>query len=352
MAGFQFMHIESYARSPSALRGSRRAAEGKKRSKGTGGWSARQVLAEALREPGACGHVEQPQQPEVLLGDLDQLARELDELERNPPKGQRKDTPILMAGVLSAPWPPDDPRGVEWRMDAMHWLRREFGTNLAVVVAHNDEPHDHMHFYVKAPGWLSVKPIHPGTVARAKVAEEGGDGKAQREAFNGAMRAMQDRYQDQVGMAHGMSRVGPRRRRLTRSAWVEEQRQAEVLAEARKRAKLVEAEVAEARDGIERERRQIRAERAALELQRQEVAADQERIRLLAASLSPVEEQRAAERHAELQEQKRKKAAEAIKEAAVKGRAASERESAFLSVLKGPEEPARQTDTPSPSKRR
>lgn len=222
--GFQFAHLESYARSVSKLKGAQRAAKGSRRDRSSGGWSARDVLAEALREAGACPHVDAPQPPEVLLGDLQQLA---DEIDREPaPRGQRKDCPILLAGVLSAPWPPGDPRSVEWRMDAIEHLRAEWGDRLRCVVAHNDESRDHLHFYATAPGLGPVKGLHPGYKARSAAAADGEDAKAQKASYESAMRAWQDRYAT-VAAKHGMTRLGPGRRRLSRAAWLEEQRLAE-----------------------------------------------------------------------------------------------------------------------------
>ena len=54
--GFQFLHIEAYARHGSKQHGQPRK------------WSAREIAAEAMREPDACPHVEQPQPPKVLHG--------------------------------------------------------------------------------------------------------------------------------------------------------------------------------------------------------------------------------------------------------------------------------------------
>lgn len=263
MAGFQFAHIEVYARSVSKLKGAQRAAKGSKRDASSGGWSARDILAEALREADACHHVDAPQPPEVLMGDLQQLA---DELDREPPvKGQRKDTPILLAGVASAPWPPGDPRSAEWRLDTIEHLRQEWGDRLRCVVGHNDEAHDHLHFYVTAPNWGPVKGLHPGYAARraAAEAEETKDSpKAQKRAYDAAMRAWQDRYAA-IASQHGMTRFGPGRRRLTTAQWNDEQRAAEQTAKLEARAKAtaesVKTQAAEARGLLERAQA-IRAE--------------------------------------------------------------------------------------------
>lgn len=205
MSGYQFIHVEMYARSVSKLTGKGRAKKGQQRKAKTEdtGWTARQIVAEARREVGQFSPKITPLKPEPIFGDLDSLAAELDALDADPPKGQRKDTPILLAGVVSSEWAPDDPRSIEWRMDALGYLSKIFGSNLRAVVAHNDEPHDHMHFYVCMPSLEPVKGLHPGHIARQKAKDAGEDAKAQTEAYTAAMKALQDDYYSQVAKKHG-----------------------------------------------------------------------------------------------------------------------------------------------------
>lgn len=297
MPGYQFAHIEMYARSPSRLQGARRAMAGQTRQRGTGGWSARQVLAEALREPGTCPHVEQPQPPEILIGDLAGLADRIDALERDPPRGQRRDTPILMAGVMSAPWKPGEPASVEWRMNALNYLQQQWGDALQAVVAHNDEGYDHLHWYVTAPGMASVKSLHPGAVARAKAAAiPGATPRDQVAAYSAAMRAYQDQYH-QVACVHGMARLGPARRRLSREAWKQEQRQAEALANARtlahELAQQAQAELNRRQAALDRRQSELEHEQAGLERERR-------RLQLLMEAMTPEQVEQAADRHARL----------------------------------------------------
>lgn len=300
MAGFQFARIETYARTPSAMKGARRAAAGQKRAKGTGGWSARQVLAEALREPGACPHVAQVQVPVVLLGDLAGLASRVDELDRDPPPGQRKDTPVLLAGVLSAPWPPGDPRGNRWRADSVAWLRQKWGDNLQCVVAHEDESHDHMHFYVTSPDWGSVKRLHPGLHARKSAADEGEAGKGQKAAFTAAMQAFQDAYSAEVAVKHGMARLGPGRRRLTREAWRDEQQQAEVLADVSKRARQIAVNARKEIDTLNQRARALDERDRALDERARALDEREEKIALKFAALSQVEQDKVLNAHDQL----------------------------------------------------
>lgn len=233
MSGYQFIHVEMYARSASKLTGKARAIKGTSRqaSSSDKAWTARQIVAEVRREVGQYSPHIQALKPEPLFGNVDDLAIELDELDLHPPKGQRKDTPVLLAGVVSSEWPPNDPRSLEWRMDALAYLHKTFGANLRAVIAHNDEAHDHMHFYVCMPSLKPVKGLHPGHIARQKAVDAGEDAKAQTEAYNAAMKALQDDYFNQVAKHHGQARIGPRRERLGRMEWIERQEQARLLAE-------------------------------------------------------------------------------------------------------------------------
>jgi hypothetical protein len=300
--GYQFFHIEDYARSaPTKDRraqmksaADKKAAEhantaglkkgakrkGSKRvakeaiwdSEGThngGGWSAREILAEALREEGACDHVESPQAPEPMYGDLQGFTDWL-ESSYNPAEADgkkvRKDTAILLAGVVSAPWAPGDPRSPAWRAEALKELQGMYGENLQVIIAHNDEPHDHLHFFVarkatleiqelpksaqgevplkhvierdgvkRVRGLLPVRALHHGHAAKQAAVDAGQDVKG---VYLEAMRKLQDQWYQNVSSVHGLSRLGPRRRRLGRGEWAAEKatREAEAEADGRRRA--------------------------------------------------------------------------------------------------------------------
>lgn len=280
--GYQFLHVELYARSASKLAGKKRVTKGQVRA--TDGirknWSAAEILAEALREMGCCDHVFAPRPPDALFGDLQALADELNHSE--PPKGQRKDTPILLAGVASAPWPPGDPRSKAWREDTVEHLQKKYGGCLRAVIGHSDEDYDHVHFYVCEPGLSPVKGRHPGQAARAQAAAEGADAKGQLQAYNVAMRGWQDQYGQEVAQRHGQTRIGPKRQRVGRMEWMEQKRAAEVLAnqvqEVEKR--LAEVQQAESVAAMKRQAQaaSIEVQRAELERQRQVVEAKAEKI--------------------------------------------------------------------------
>src|SRR3546814_7843969 len=58
--GYQFLHLEGYAR-----KGSQQRKNGKMQPRK---WGIRDIVAEAMREPDACPHVRDPQPPKLLHG--------------------------------------------------------------------------------------------------------------------------------------------------------------------------------------------------------------------------------------------------------------------------------------------
>ena len=157
--GFQFLHIEAYARHGSKQHGQPRK------------WSAREIAAEAMREPDACPHVAQPLPPQVLHGctpaEAAKLAHDWADSSQDA-KGRklRADGLALAAGVVSLPaeqrqdWP-------RFREATVAWLRQQYGERLRSVVEHTDEAHPHLHFYaVPLPG--SGSSASPRTAGRSR----------------------------------------------------------------------------------------------------------------------------------------------------------------------------------------
>lgn len=261
---YQFLHVEVYARSASKLSGLKKAKKGAVRESDGNrkNWSARDILAEALREIGACNHVAKPLAPEVLFGDLNLLAVNLETSE--PPKGQRKDTPILLAGVASAPWPPGDPRSKQWRLDTVEFLKKTYGDALDTVIGHQDEPHDHIHFYCRNPDFSPVKPLHQGYAAQAKAKAEGVPAPEQTKAYKGAMQGFQDQYFEAVSERFAMARKGPGRERLGRAEWLEVKKDNQTRADRLKNIELIEAETAKKRLEVKKNEQKNEVERTRL----------------------------------------------------------------------------------------
>ena len=223
---YQFLHIEGYAR------------QGSQQGKGPRKWSAREIAAEAMREPDACSHVAQPQPPTVLHGctpaEAVQQAEEWASAAKDAQgRKLRRDGLVMLAGVVSLPseqrhdWP-------RFRAATVAWLKQQYGPRLRSVVEHTDEAHPHLHFYaVPLPG-ERFEVLHPGRLAAAKKAQQGAKKGAQNAEYKAAMVAWQDEFSAAVAANFGLARLGPARRRLTRKAWQAEQAQARALAVAKK----------------------------------------------------------------------------------------------------------------------
>lgn len=223
---YQFLHVEGYAR------------QGSQQGKTPRKWSAREIAAEAMREPDACPHVEQPQPPTVLHGCTPaEAAKQAEDWANTASDAQgrrlRRDGLCLLAGVVSLP----SDRAADWpqyRAATVAWLREQYGERLRSVVEHTDEAHPHLHFYcVPLPG-ERFEVLHPGRLAAAKKAQQGAKKGAQNAAYKAAMVAWQDDFAASVAANFGLARLGPGRRRLSRKAWQAEQAQARALAVAKK----------------------------------------------------------------------------------------------------------------------
>lgn len=226
MAGYQFIHVESYAR---------KAGKDK-----TGGLSVRDVVAEAGREAGNCPHVDQPQPPAVIFGSLDQVEHEVntwaDSMTDTKGRKLRADGLCLLAGVISLPRE-EEKHWNRFRKGAMEYLHQTYGERLKAVLEHQDEAHPHLHFYVVPKLGERFETVHEGRAAAARARAEGLVKGEQNRAYKEAMRAFQDDFSRKVGQPFGLTRLGPGRRRLTRKAWQAEQAQAKALAEVERTAK-------------------------------------------------------------------------------------------------------------------
>lgn len=231
--GYQFIHVSSYGRS---------AGKGKE-----GGHCVRSILAEAGREEGAHPHVEAPQPPTVLHGlSLAEVEAEASAWAEGAKDARghrlRKDGLCLLAGVISAP---DDMSAESWealKVDAVDWLGRD--GRLLSVIEHHDESHRHIHFFKTPAEGARFDSIHPGRAAAAAAKARGEAKGDQNKAYKEAMRGFQSDFFTQVGAKHGLTRIGPAKRRLTRSGWVAEQTAAKAMAEARKQAEAAQISAA------------------------------------------------------------------------------------------------------------
>lgn len=275
MAGYQFMHIECYAREESTKgrTQTKKNSDGTYTSKEVGKdkrGNVRWVIAEAKREQNSCYHLDSPQPPTVLLGDLDQVEQEATRWAEESTDAQgrklRKDAHCLLAGVISLPREQEE-NWEQFKAKAMDWLKEKYGDNLRCVVEHQDETHPHLHFYCVAKIGQSFDDLHEGKRAQKELKKKNPQATKQEQniAFAEAMRATQDDFSNRVGQRFGLARIGPGRRRLTRAQWQAEQQQAEALQKTLSKKKAYKKmfkkqAIEEAQPLIEQAKEQARAE--------------------------------------------------------------------------------------------
>jgi vacuolar-type H+-ATPase subunit H len=249
--GFQFVHLEAYSRKEDAA-----------------GRNVTWVLAEARREPEASLHVECPAPPELVLGvSLDELTALHDELadvatttlKNGQARKIRKDQKSLLTVVASYPTPLSELDGnpaereslKRWEQRTVEWLKSLYGDDLMTVIRHADERYPHLHAYIlpKSDPELRALRMHPGHEAKRRVMDSHLTNESKKElnrigdrAYRNAMRDWQDSYHQTVGIPSGLTRLGPKRRRLTREAWHAEKVAAQAVQAAEEQAaKYIEA---------------------------------------------------------------------------------------------------------------
>ena len=276
MAGYQFFHVECYAREESTKQrtqtkkqsdGTFKSKEVAKEKRGNVRW----VIAEAKREQDSCYHIEAPQPPTVLLGDLDQVEAEANAWAEQSTDASgrklRKDAHCLLAGVISLPRDQEE-HWEGFKAKSLEWLKEKYGDNLRCVIAHEqDEAHPHLHFYAVAKVGQSFDEIHEGKRAQKELKKKNPQASKQEQnlAFCEALRATQDDFANRIGQRFGLARLGPGRRRLTRAQWQAEQTQAEALQKTLNKKKAYKKAfkkqaIAEAQPLIEQARAEARAE--------------------------------------------------------------------------------------------
>lgn len=250
--GFQFIHMETYAR----------------KADGTGR-SVEWVLSEAAREPGACPHVPAPVPPDVIYGiGLNEVRHQHDAacsdarttLANGKSRAIRKDQKTLLTVVASHPAPMEQVRAdsataadvAAWEARTVVWLRERYGDHLLSIVRHSDESHPHLHAYILPPDLRAAR-LHPGAEAKRVIVAvgpaDGEDAKALTRrgdaAYKMAMREWQDSYHEHVGIPSGLARLGPGRRRLSREEWQAERAAAAATKTALARAARIDTRARE-----------------------------------------------------------------------------------------------------------
>lgn len=240
MSGPQFLHIQSYSRKPNKI-----------------GQSVQQILDEAAREPEFSQHVESPKPPNLVYGMTPQQVRKKhDEIVAAgfvdatladgsvARRGIRKDRHTVLTAVGSFPLltsqvadgSVDREAYERWIELNVQWLKATFGDRLVSVIEHVDEEHPHIHAFILPLGdpGCSARKLNPAWQVKEEaetLARE--SGKPSKEAvklgnlaYRARGRELQDQYFNEVGQPAGLTRVGPKRERLSREQWKQRKEQA------------------------------------------------------------------------------------------------------------------------------
>ena len=245
--GYQFLHVESYARN---------AGKGK-----AGGHTIRSVADEADRIGNAFPHVEHAKPPKIRFGisahEAANLAEKWAETATDARDHKlRKDGLCMVGGVIS--YPSDGKNWEKFLSNSIHWLKKKYGDRLKSVIEHTDEPFRHVHFYVVPDAGERFESIHEGRAASQDAKAKGLLKGAQNLAYKAAMRGLQDEFCTSVGMLNGLTRLGPRRRRLSRVGWRHEQRTAEYFADLERHYKSAKKKgYADGKEKLKKEREEF-----------------------------------------------------------------------------------------------
>ena len=233
---YQFVHVESYSRSTPKRAATVNKKTGKASAK-SGGHCVKYIVDEAIREASSIPHIDSPLPPTYVFGEpLETLEAACDAWANSVRDARghatRKDALCLAAGIVSAPKDITPEAWSAFQADSVKWLQAKYGAALRTVIAHHDESHPHLHFYVVPELGQRFETVHQGRAASALVKAQGGVKGLQNQAYKQAMREYQDEFYDAVGIEHGFTRIGPAKRRLTREEWKLEQIQAAAAAHA------------------------------------------------------------------------------------------------------------------------
>lgn len=260
---FQFIHLEAYS-----LQANQQGGKNAKFNKEVKARTVREVLGEALRKEGFCNHVQEPEAPGVLYGDLNAIEALCVDYHKNhkntdkngKEKSLRSDANVLIAGVVSL-------EGIEqnykdwdqYKIDVLGFLKEKYGENLAAVVEHTDEENPHLHFYIVPKIGQKLDELHDGkkAVLELKKKEPKALKGKQNKIYIEAMKAFQDEFYEKVSKNFGLTKIGPARSRVSRKIYFEQKKAAEEYKKTLKQIEenkfFIDAEFEQAKKNIENE---------------------------------------------------------------------------------------------------
>jgi hypothetical protein len=287
LMGSQFIHYEDYAQKAVNFR------------KTTGF-----IFGEVKREASMSDHIANPKPPVVVYGASveeaeqghnDKAAGTTIQVKGGRQRKIRQDQKTLASIVISHPYlleeaEQDSKMTAELRAyetNSINWLKDTFGDDLISVSRHDDEPHAHWHALIipLSDPEFKASNLHPGKAAKAKVMQDPHlkkfDSKLRNKkgdmAYQEAMRAFQDSFYQMVSKPAGLTRLGPKGRRRTRSEWHLEKTQARALLE-------VMQEAEEYRVKRDKELSDARSEIAQLQMENNEFKTENAELKALIAN--------------------------------------------------------------------
>ncbi len=260
---FQFIHLEAYS-----LQANQQGGKNAKFNKEVKARTVSEVLGEVLRKEGFCNHIQEPEAPGVLYGDLNNIEADCKAYHQNhknidkngKTKALRSDANVLIAGVVSL-------EGIEenykdwnqYKINVVEFLKEKYGENLAAVVEHTDEENPHLHFYIVPSIGQKLDELHDGkkAVLELKKKEPKALKGKQNKAYIEGMRNFQNDFYNKVSKNFGLTKIGPARSRVSRKTYFEQKKAAEEYRKTLKQIEqnkfFIDAEFEQAKKNIENE---------------------------------------------------------------------------------------------------
>lgn len=217
---------------------------------------ARKELGEGMRLPGFCPHVQNPQPPTILYGSTDGLADKIDALKASTKRQITQKTRsrevktferplrdsenVVLFGIASweRKWSEKNPRLYEEsKKKTVQKLIRDYGDQLQAVAFHDDEEQPHLHFWV-IPKGLDISNVCPAFAAEKKLdkSRDKSTGKERAAVRLQALKAFQLEWNREVFASAGLTKDGPKRRRLSRVEYMAEKETLNTIAKANLKA--------------------------------------------------------------------------------------------------------------------
>ena len=217
---------------------------------------ARKEIGEGMRLPGFCPHVQNPQPPKILYGSTSGLADKIDALKASTKRqitqktrsGEvktferplRDSENVVLFGVVSweRSWAEKNPRLYEEsKKKTVEKFKRDYGDQLQAVVFHDDEDQPHLHFWV-IPKGLEMSNVCPAFAAEKKLdkSRDKSTGKERAAVRLQALKAFQLEWNREVFASAGLTKDGPKRRRLSRVEYMAEKETLNTIAKANLKA--------------------------------------------------------------------------------------------------------------------